>query len=150
LPTRRGFDSYLGLLYSNDMRPVELLDGEQVIEYPVVQATLTRRYTTRAVDFLRRNAAKPFFFYFAHAMPHKPLATTEQFYQKIGAGLDGDVMTDLDASVGEVLATLEELGLDERTLVMFISDNGPWYGGSSGGLRAMKGGSWEGGYRVPF
>ena len=132
------------------MRPVQLLDGDKVIEYPVVQGTLTRRYTARALDFLQRNAAKPFFFYFAHAMPHKPLATTERFYQKSGAGLYGDIMTDLDTSVGEVLAKVKELGLDERTLIIFTSDNGPWYGGSSGGLRAMKGGSWEGGYRVPF
>ena len=150
LPTRRGFDEYLGILYSNDMRPVQLLDGEKVIEYPVVQGTLTRRYTARALDFLQRNATKPFFFYFAHAMPHKPLATTERFYQKSGAGLYADIMADLDTSVGEVLAKVKELGLDERTLIIFTSDNGPWYGGSSGGLRAMKGGSWEGGYRVPF
>ena len=149
-PTRRGFDEYLGLLYSNDMRPIQLLDGEKVIEYPVVQATLTRRYTARALDFLQRNATRPFFFYFAHAMPHKPLATTEQFYQKSGAGLYADIMADLDTSVGEMLAKVKELGLDERTLIIFTSDNGPWYGGSTGGLRAMKGGSWEGGYRVPF
>ncbi len=150
LPTRRGFDEYLGILYSNDMRPIQLLDGTKVIEYPVVQATLTRRYTTRALDFIERSARMPFFLYFAHAMPHKPLATTEQFYQKSGAGLYGDVMTDLDASVGEVLAKVKALGLDERTLVIFTSDNGPWYGGSSGGLRGMKGSTWEGGYRVPF
>lgn len=149
-PTRRGFDEYLGLLYSNDMRPIQLIDGEKVIEYPVIQATLTRRYTARALDFIERHAAQRFFFYFAHAMPHKPLATTEQYYQKSGAGLYGDIMADLDASVGEVLAKVKELGLDERTLIIFSSDNGPWYGGSSGGLRAMKGGSWEGGYRVPM
>ncbi len=149
-PTRRGFDEYLGLLYSNDMRPIQLLDGEKVIEYPVVQATLTRRYTARALDFLTRNATTPFFFYFAHVMPHKPLATTERFYQKSGAGLYGDIMADLDASVGEVLAKVKELGVDDHTLIIFTSDNGPWYGGSSGGLRAMKGGSWEGGYRVPL
>jgi uncharacterized sulfatase len=149
-PTRRGFNEYLGILYSNDMRPVQLLDGENVIEYPVVQATLTRRYTARALEFIQRAADRPFFLYFAHVMPHKPLATTEQFYQKSGAGLYGDVMADLDTSVGEVLAKVKELGLDEQTLIIFTSDNGSWYGGSSGGLRAMKGGSWEGGYRVPF
>ncbi|MDO8539504.1 MAG: sulfatase [Opitutaceae bacterium] len=149
-PVRRGFDEYLGILYSNDMRPVQLIDGEKVIEYPVVQATLTRRYTARALDFIQRNAAKPFFLYFAHAMPHKPLATTEQFYKKSGAGLYGDVMSDLDASVGELLAKVKQLGLEQRTLVIFTSDNGPWYGGSTGGLRGMKGSSWEGGYRVPF
>jgi len=150
LPTSRGFDEYLGILYSNDMRPVQFQDGEKVVEYPLVQATITRRYTTRALSFIERNASKPFFLYLAHAMPHKPLATTEQYYQKSGAGLFGDVMMDLDASVGEVLAKVKALGLDERTLVIFTSDNGPWYGGSSGGLRNMKGSSWEGGYRVPF
>ena len=150
LPINRGFDEYLGVLYSNDMRPVQLVDGEKPVEYPLVQATLTRRYTTRALEFIERNRAQPFFLYLAHAMPHKPLATTEQYYKKSGAGLYGDVMADLDASVGEVLAKVKALGLDERTLVIFTSDNGPWYGGSSGGLRGMKGTSWEGGYRVPF
>ncbi len=150
LPTGRGFDEYLGILYSNDMRPVQLVDGQQVVEYPVAQATLTRRYTARALDFMERNKSHPFFLYFAHAMPHKPLATTERFYKQSGSGLYGDVLSDLDASVGEVLAKLKELDLDQRTLVIFTSDNGPWYGGSTGGLRGMKGTSWEGGYRVPF
>jgi arylsulfatase A-like enzyme len=150
LPTGRGFDEYLGIPYSNDMRPVQLLDGEKVVEYPVVQATLTRRYTDRALQFLERNRDRPFFLYFAHAMPHKPLACSEDFYKKSGAGLYGDVLAELDWSVGQVLAKLKELGLDERTLVVFTSDNGPWYGGSTGGLRGMKGTSWEGGYRVPF
>jgi uncharacterized sulfatase len=150
LPVRRGFDEYLGILYSNDMRPVRLTDGEQVVEYPLVQATLTQRYTDRALRFIERNKDRPFFLYFAHAMPHKPLACTEAFYKKSGAGLYADVMAELDASVGQVLAKLKALGLDEKTLVVFTSDNGPWYGGSSGGLRGMKGTSWEGGYRVPL
>jgi uncharacterized sulfatase len=149
-PVRRGFDEYLGILYSNDMRPVQLIDGEEVVEYPVVQTTLTKRYTARALDFIERNKDKPFFLYFAHAMPHKPLAAAEEFYKQSGAGLYGDVIAELDSSVGQVLAKLDELGLDENTLVIFTSDNGPWYGGSSGGLRGMKSTSWEGGYRVPF
>jgi uncharacterized sulfatase len=149
-PVRRGFDEYLGILYSNDMRPVQLIDGEKVVEYPVVQATLTKRYTDRALNFIERNKDKPFFLYFAHAMPHKPLAASEKYYQKSGAGLYGDVISELDASVGRVLAKLKELKLDDNTLVVFTSDNGPWFGGSSGGLRGMKGTSWEGGYRVPF
>jgi uncharacterized sulfatase len=148
-PTRRGFDEYLGILYSNDMRPVRLMQGEKVAEYPLVQATLTDRYTEWALAFLERNRNRPFFLYFAHAMPHKPLACSERFYKKSGAGLYGDVMAELDDSVGRLLAKLEELGLDENTLVIFTSDNGPWYGGSSGGLRGMKGTTWEGGYRVP-
>ena len=118
-------------------------------KYPVVQATLTKRYTERALRFIERNRDRPFFLYLAHAMPHKPLACSEEFYKKSGAGLYGDVMAELDASVGQVLAKLKELGLDERTLVVFTSDNGPWYGGSTGGLRGMKGTTWEGGYRVP-
>ena len=148
-PVRRGFDEYLGILYSNDMRPVQLIDGEDVVEYPVVQATLTQRYTERALKFIERNNSKPFFFYFAHAMPHKPLAVSEKYYKQSSAGLYGDVISELDASVGQVLAKVKELGLDENTLIVFTGDNGPWYGGSSGGLRGMKGTSWEGGYRVP-
>ncbi|HUG70805.1 MAG TPA: sulfatase [Pirellulaceae bacterium] len=149
MPTGRGFDEYLGILYSNDMRPVELVEGTEAIEYPVAQATLTRRYTARALDFIERNKAKPFFLYLAHAMPHKPLATTEEYYKQSGAGLYGDVLMDLDAGVGEVLGKLKELGLDEKTLVVFVSDNGPWFGGSTGGLRGMKGSTYEGGFRVP-
>ena len=150
LPTRRGFDEYLGILYSNDMRPVRLVEGEKPIEYPLVQATLTDRYSDRAVSFIEKNKDRPFFLYLAHAMPHKPLAASEAFYKKSGAGLYGDVISELDAGVGRVLATLQANGLDERTLVVFTSDNGAWYGGSTGGLRGMKGTSWEGGYRVPF
>jgi uncharacterized sulfatase len=148
-PTRRGFDEYLGILYSNDMRPVRLIDFEQVVEYPVVQATLTRRYTERALNFIERNREHRFFLYLAHAMPHKPLACSEAFYHKSDAGLYGDVLAELDWSVGQVLAKLKEIGIDRRTLVIFTSDNGPWFGGSTGGLRGMKGTAWEGGYRVP-
>lgn len=150
LPTSRGFDEYLGVLYSNDMRPVQLIDGDQVKEYPLVQATLEKRYTERALSFLERSQSKPFFLYFAHAMPHKPLAASEKFYKQTGNGLYADVMAELDWSVGEVLAKLKELKLDKKTLVLFTSDNGPWYGGSTGGLRGMKGSNFEGGYRVPM
>jgi uncharacterized sulfatase len=149
-PTRHGFDEYLGILYSNDMRPVQLLDGEKVVEYPVVQATLTRRYTERALAFIERHRHRPFFLYLPHAMPHKPLAAAEAFYRKSGAGLYGDALAELDWSVGQILAKLKELGLEERTLVLFTSDNGPWYGGSTGGLRGMKGTTWDGGLRVPL
>jgi uncharacterized sulfatase len=150
LPTRRGFDEYFGIPYSNDMRPVQLLEGERRIEYPVVQATLTQRYTARALDFIERNRAQSFFLYLAHAMPHKPLAVSEDFYRKSGAGLYGDAVAELDWSVGQVHAKLKQLGLDEQTFVVFTSDNGAMFGGSTGGLRGMKGSSYEGGYRVPF
>ena len=149
LPTRRGFDEYFGIPYSNDMRPVQLLEGEQRVEYPVVQATLTQRYTARALDYIERNRSRPFFLYLAPAIPHKPLAASEEFYKKSGAGLYGDAIAELDWSVGRVLAKLKDLGLEANTLVVFASDNGPTFGGSTGGLRGMKGSSYEGGYRVP-
>ncbi len=149
LPTRRGFDEYLGIPYSNDMRPVQLLDGEKVIEYPVVQATLTRRYTRRAIEFIERHQDEPFFLYLPHAMPHKPLACSEEFYKKSGEGLYADVIAELDNQIGELMAAIKRLDLDEKTLVIFSSDNGPWYGGNAGGLRGMKATTWEGGYRVP-
>ncbi|MDF1815737.1 MAG: sulfatase [Verrucomicrobiales bacterium] len=149
-PTRHGFDSYFGILYSNDMRPVMLCRDEQAVEYPVVQGYLTRRYTDRALAFLEENRDKPFFLYLPHAMPHKPLAASDTFYTpETRDDLYADVVRELDASVGEVLARLKELDLDKKTLVIFSSDNGPWYGGSTGGLSGMKGSGWEGGVRVP-
>lgn len=150
LPTERGFDEYYGIPYSNDMRPVQVLEGTQIAEYPVVQATLTTRYTERATDFIQRNAKRPFFLYFAEAMPHKPLAAPDKHYKKSGAGLYGDALADLDDSVGAVLDALKQNGLDDNTLVLFTSDNGAWFGGSCGGLRGMKGTNYEGGYRVPM
>lgn len=149
-PTRHGFDDYLGILYSNDMRPVNLVEGEKVIEYPVIQANLTKRYTERALKFIRENRDRPFFLYLPHAMPHKPLAASEAFYRKSGAGLYGDVIAELDWSVGEILKTLKKLNLDENTFVIFASDNGPWFGGDTAGLSGMKSTSWEGGLRVPM
>ncbi|MFK7777288.1 MAG: sulfatase-like hydrolase/transferase [Gimesia sp.] len=149
-PTRHGFDDYLGILYSNDMRPVNLIKGEQILEYPVIQANLTKRYTHRAIEFIRENQKQPFFLYLPHAMPHKPLAASEAFYKKSGAGLYGDVIAELDWSVGEIFKTLRELNLDENTFVIFTSDNGPWFGGHTAGLSGMKSTSWEGGLRVPM
>lgn len=149
-PLRRGFDQYLGIPYSNDMRPVLVSDGTKTVEYPVVQATLVKRYVERAVAFINANKAKPFFLYFPHPMPHKPLVASERFYRKSGAGLYGDAIAELDWSVGEVLDALNRNGLADRTLVIFSSDNGAWYGGSNGNLRGMKSVSWEGGYRVPM
>jgi arylsulfatase A-like enzyme len=150
LPTERGFDEYYGIPYSNDMRPVQVLEGSEVTEYPVVQATLTTRYAKRATDFIQRSKDKPFFLYFAEAMPHKPLAASEKNYKKSGAGLYGDALAELDDSVGAVLDALKQNGLDDSTLVLFTSDNGAWFGGSCGGLRGMKGTNYEGGYRVPM
>ncbi len=149
-PLRRGFDEYFGILYSNDMNPVELWDGERKVEYPVVQTTLTRRLTERAVRFIRDNRRRPFFLYLPHVAVHKPLFAAESFYGKSGAGLYGDCLADLDHGVGELMTALRETGLERKTLVVFASDNGPWYGGSTGGLRGMKGQNWEGGLRVPL
>jgi len=149
-PTRHGFDRYFGILYSNDMRPVMLCRDEQAVEYPVVQSYLTKRYTEEAVAFLEEHRDEPFFLYLPHAMPHKPLAASEEYYTPESRDdLYADVIRELDASVGTVLDALERLDLEERTLVVFSSDNGPWYGGSTGGLRGMKGSGWEGGVRVP-
>jgi arylsulfatase A-like enzyme len=151
LPTRHGFDEYYGIPYSNDMRPVILLENEKTVEYPVVQTTLTKRYTERALEFIDRNKEKPFFLYLPHAMPHKPLTASEEFYTpSTKKDLYADAVRELDWSVGKVMEKIKELNLDENTIVIFLSDNGPFFGGSSGGLRGMKSQNWEGGIRVPF
>jgi uncharacterized sulfatase len=151
LPRTQGFDEYLGILYSNDMRPVQLVHNEQVVEYPVVQADLTRKYTKKALEFIAANRSRPFLVYLPHAMPHKPLAASEDYYTpETPDDLYSDAVRELDWSVGQILAKLKELGLDQNTMVIFTSDNGAWYGGSTGGLRGMKGRAWEGGIRVPM
>ncbi len=149
-PIKHGYQEYLGILYSNDMRPVHLYDGDRLTRTLVVQTSLTKMYTERALKIIDENKSKPFFLYLAHAMPHKPLAASERFYRASGAGLYGDVMAELDWSVSQILDKLKDLELDEQTLIIFSSDNGPWFGGSTGGLRGMKGQTWEGGLRVPL
>jgi len=169
LPTRHGFDEYFGLPYSNDMwphhpeakkgtyPPLPLIEGEKIIDAEVTpeeQPDLTTWYAGRAVKFIERNKDRPFFFYLAHNMPHVPLFVSDKFKGKSGAGLFGDVIQEIDWSVGQVLDALKKLGLDDNTLVVFTSDNGPWlsYGnhaGSAGPLREGKGTAWEGGTRVP-
>jgi arylsulfatase len=150
LPTRRGFDHYLGIPYSNDMKPSVLLRDEQVIEQPVQLETLTQRYTEEAVKFLREAKGTPFFLYFPHTFPHIPLAASARFRGKSPHGIYGDVLQELDWSVGEVMRALRETGTAGSTLVLFSSDNGPWYQGSPGHLRGRKGETWEGGVREPF
>ncbi|MGH9632234.1 MAG: sulfatase family protein [Bryobacteraceae bacterium] len=151
MPRKQGFDEYYGILYSNDMRPVQIVHNEQVAEYPVIQANLTKDYTERAIDFIDRNKDRPFFLYLPHAMPHKPLAASEEFYTpKTPDDLYADVISELDWSVGRILAKIQQAALDKNTLVLFLSDNGPWFGGSTGGLRGMKGATYDGGIRVPF
>lgn len=166
LPVRQGFDEYFGLPYSNDMwprhptartgsyPPLPLIEGDRVVEEMPDQSGLTRRYTERAVDFIDRNASRPFFLYLAHSMPHVPLFAGPKFAGRSPRGLFGDVIEEIDGSVGEVLKALRRHRIEEDTIVIFTSDNGPWlsYGnhaGSSGPFREGKGTSFEGGIRVP-
>lgn len=178
LPTAQGFDSYFGIPYSNDMDKaggpgylaavrkdasyypeiehynVPLMRDTQIIERPADQNTLTQRYTEQAIQFIERQAGGPFFLYIAHSMPHIPLFASAKFRGSSWRGLYGDVVEELDASVGAILDRLRALKIDSRTLVVFSSDNGPWlsfetHGGSAGPLRAGKGTTFEGGMRVP-
>lgn len=179
LPIWQGFDEYLGLPYSNDMWPVDyegkrvtaesnlpqklrhpalpLIDGDKKIREIWTlddQAELTTLYTERACDFIKRNRQRPFFLYFAHSMPHVPLAVSNKFKGKSEQGLYGDVMMEVDWSIWKVLETLNQYDLNENTLIIFTSDNGPWYSfgnhaGSNGGLREGKATTFEGGQRVP-
>jgi len=150
LPTSRGFDEYFGIPYSNDMRPPVLLRDTEVVEREATQETLTERYTQQAVKFIERSKDSPFFLYLPHTMPHIPLAASKRFRGRSPLGLYGDVVEEIDWSAGEVLAALKRFGLERNTLVLFSSDNGPWFQGSPGRLRGRKGMTWEGGVRVPF
>jgi arylsulfatase len=150
LPTNRGFDQYFGIPYSNDMNPRVLLDGTKVVEETANLDTLTQRYTEHATKFIRDSAGSPFFLYFPHTFPHIPLGVSDRFRGKSSQGLYGDVVEEIDWSVGEVLAELKRQGLERDTLVMFSSDNGPWYQGSPGKLRGRKTTTYEGGVREPF
>ena len=166
LPTRRGFDHYLGLPYSNDMGgggrpgdkypPLPLVRDEQVIEIvtPEGQDKLTERYTDQAGKFIRENKDHPFFLYLPHTAVHVPIHPGKEFKGKSHNGSYGDWVEQVDWSVGRVLATLRELKLDSKTLVFFSSDNGPWLqqghnAGTAGPLRDGKGSTWEGGMREP-
>jgi arylsulfatase A len=150
----RGSKDEIKKVYDTFKNKVPLMRGTEVIEWPVDQSQLTKRYTEAAVDFIRTNQERPFFLYLAHAMPHVPLYASGAFKGKTERGIFGDVIEELDWSVGQVLQTLRETGLDKNTLVIFTSDNGPWAGlgessGSAGPLRGAKFTSYEGGQRVP-
>lgn len=184
LPRQNGFDSYFGIPYSNDMtidqkmtlagdvvlregmtaerisaeKPkknwVPLMRNEEVVEYPADQTTLTKRYTAEAIGFIKSNKDKPFFLYFPHTMPHIPLFASEEFKGTSARGLYGDVIEEMDWSVGRILATLRSEGIDEDTLVVYTSDNGPWLskkenGGCALPLRDGKFSTYEGGMREP-
>ncbi len=174
LPTSHGFDSYFGIPYSNDMNrnrkdvtqhelaetedykayDVPILRDQEEIERPADQRTITRRFTEEAVKFIREAKDDSFFLYLAHSLPHIPLFRSAEFKDTSAAGIYGDVIEEIDWSVGQVLDTLRELDLSDSTLVVFTSDNGPWlkfqtHGGSAGLLRDGKGSTWEGGMREP-
>jgi arylsulfatase A-like enzyme len=150
LPTARGFDEYFGIPYSNDQSPSVLMRGTEVIETPVDQDSLTSRYTSEAIQFIERNQDSPFFLYLPHSAPHIPLGASQDFRGKSGLGLYGDAVMEVDWSTGKILETLKNLNLEDRTMVIFSSDNGPWFQGSPGSLRGRKGQTFEGGMRVPF
>lgn len=176
LPMRHGFDSWFGLPYSHDMRmtvprdnayrtpayydpkpeywDVALMRNERIIERPVDHRTLTRRYTEEAVRFIADHRNGPFFLYLAHSLPHIPLARSAEFVGHSAGGMYGDVIEEIDWSVGKILDALRAAGVERNTLVLFTSDNGPWlpfrdHGGSAGPLRQGKGSTWEGGVRAP-
>ncbi len=149
-PIHHGFDEFYGVLHSNDMTPLELYRGDQVIEDPVDQTTLTQRYTAEALRFIEDNRDNPFFLYLPHSFPHVPLFVSDQFSGRSDAGLYGDVVETIDWSMGMILDQVKALGLDDNTLIIFTSDNGPWFEGSSGPFRDRKASAWEGGLRVPF
>ena len=172
-PTERGFDQFFGLPYSNDMIrpwvqtdvPMHLYrDTEPVEEHPVDQDTLTERYISEAVNFIRSSEREPFFLYFPHSMPHLPVRTSSRFRGTSRSGLYGDVIETIDWGMGEIFRTLRQQGIDRNTLVLFTSDNGPWldlpdrmlqggnerwHAGSKGLFRGHKGNTYEGGMRVP-
>lgn len=149
-PTEHGFDYFYGVPWSNDMAPFDLYRQSEKIESPVEQTTITERYTDEAIKFIEDHQDEPFFVYLPHSMPHVPLFVSEKFEHKSKAGLYGDVIEAIDWSVGEIMATLERLNLEENTMLIFTSDNGPWFEGSAGQFRNRKGSAWDGGMRVPM
>jgi arylsulfatase A-like enzyme len=181
LPLQHGFDYYYGIPYSNDMeninggaipvkdrywkiydseKPVSdnykvpLLENNETIERPADQTTITKRYTNKAVDFIRKNKDENFFIYLAHNLPHTPLYASDKYRGRSKRGLYGDVVEEIDHGVGLIMKELKKNSLDKNTIVIFTSDNGPWlpfeqHSGSAGLLRNGKGTSWEGGHRVP-
>tara|TARA_Y100000739_G_scaffold75233_1_gene63468 strand:- start:2960 stop:4408 length:1449 start_codon:yes stop_codon:yes gene_type:complete len=181
LPLQHGFDYYYGIPYSNDMdkingitccpgprywqqyekkRPdssnynVPLIENNNIIERPTDQTTITKRYSDKAVEFIRDNKKNNFFLYLAHNLPHTPLYASDEFTGKSKRGLYGDVVEEIDHGIGRIIDELERNNLDRNTIVIFTSDNGPWLpfesqSGSAGLLREGKGSTWEGGHRVP-
>ena len=150
MPLDHGFNYFYGVPHSNDMPGFALYEGRGEIENPASQSTLTQRYTQAAKAFIRDNSSHPFLLYLAHTFPHIPLYPSVRFAGKSLAGAYGDVIEEIDWSTGEIVAELRNHGLLHNTLLIFTSDNGPFFEGSTGGLKGAKGNTWEGGYRVPF
>lgn len=151
-PRNNGFDFYFGVPHSNDMLPCPLFRNEEMLEPNIGtdQAKLTGLYTKEAIQFLKGTNGKPFFLYFAHTFPHQPLYASEKFAGKSRAGKFGDAVEEIDWSLGKIRETLQEMGMEENTLIIFTSDNGPWFEGSPGPFRGRKGQSYEGGFHVPM
>jgi arylsulfatase A-like enzyme len=173
-PLECGFDEHFGTPGSNDVPApkgkvqnrevfdscdkftfqVPLIRGRKIVEFPADQELFTSRYTTEAVAWIKSHKRKPFFLYLAHNMPHAPVFASGKFQGRSRGGRYGDVIEEIDWSVGQVMQAIKDAGVDDNTLVVFTSDNGPWtmfgpHGGTAGPLRGEKGTSWEGGYRVP-
>ena len=178
LPLQHGFEYYYGIPYSNDMDKVNgsipykrfmknpnwvadtkeynvpLIENNEIIERPVDQTTITKRYSDKAVEFIKKNKKNKFFLYLAHSLPHIPLFASKDFLGTSKAGLYGDVIEEIDHGVGMIINELKKNNIDKNTIIVFTSDNGPWlpfknHGGSAGLLREGKGTTWEGGQRVP-
>lgn len=155
LPTHHGFDSYFGILYTPDMPPLDYVRNEAIVERSINLDEVAQRYTEESLKFIREHKDGPFFLYFAHTYPHVPLGASKAFRGTSVRGLYGDACEEIDSTVGRVLDLLKELNIDDKTLVIFTSDNGPWLakgeeGGSALPFRGGKGGSYEGGLRMPF
>ena len=150
LPTQRGFDSYFGVPYSVDMKPLPLIRDTTILEADTDRDLLTPRYTEEAVKYIEENRGEPFFLYMAFSYPHDPARASDRFKGKTRFGSSGDAIAEIDWGVGEVLRALERKRLTSDTLVLFTSDHGPWYQGSPGLLRGRKASTFEGGFRVPF
>lgn len=150
LPQVNGFDEFFGILHSNDELEQPLLRGKQTVQSPIDPQMLAAQFTSEAVDYVNKSGSQPFFLMLSMTSPHKPLLPSPRFARTSKAGAYGDVVQELDWSVGEVLRALQSRGLSENTMVIFTSDNGPFPEGSTAGLLGGKGTAWEGGYRVPF
>lgn len=149
-PLYYGFDTFYGVPYSNDMKGFALYDGLNKIEQPVDQALLTQKYTRQSVKFINKNADSPFLLYLSHSMPHIPLYASKEFIGSSKAGTYGDVVQELDWSVGKIVEALKNNKLFDNTLIFITSDNGPFFEGSTSGLKGNKGSTFEGAYRVPL